>query len=66
MIAYNRREAGEIEQILTAGINDVILSPFASAQNIKRIQDKFPLPPRGEGTCVHSLLMTVHYTRPYR
>ena len=37
----------EIEQILTAGINDVILSPFASAQNIKRIQDKFPLPPRG-------------------
>ena len=47
MIAYNGREAGEIEQILTAGINDVILSPFASAQNIKRIQDKFPLPPRG-------------------
>ena len=47
MIAYNGREAGEIEQILNAGINDVILSPFASAQNIKRIQDKFPLPPRG-------------------
>ena len=58
MIAYNGREAGEIEQILTAGINDVILSPFASAQNIKRIQDKFPLPPR-VGVCVHSLLMTV-------
>ena len=47
MIAYNGREAGEIEDILKAGINDVILSPFASAQNIKRIQDKFPLPPRG-------------------
>ena len=47
MIAYNGREAGEIEPILNAGINDVILSPFASAQNIKRIQDKFPLPPRG-------------------
>ena len=47
MVAYNGREAGEIEDILKAGINDVILSPFASAQNIKRIQDKFPLPPRG-------------------
>lgn len=47
MMAYNGREAGEIEEILKAGITDVILSPFASAQNIKRIQDKFPLPPRG-------------------
>ena len=35
----------EIEEILKAGITDVILSPFASAKNIKRVQDKFPLPP---------------------
>ena len=47
MIAYDGREAGDIEEILNVGVNDVILSPFASAQNIKRIQDKFPLPPRG-------------------
>ena len=47
MMAYNGREAGDIEEILKSSIDDVILSPFASAQNIKRIQDKFPLPPRG-------------------
>lgn len=47
MIAYEGRGAGEIEEILKTGIEDVILSPFASAQNIKQIQDKFPLPPKG-------------------
>jgi adenylate cyclase len=47
LIAYNGREVGDIESILKAGVDEVILSPFASARNLKRIQDRFPLPPKG-------------------
>ncbi len=47
LIAYNGREVADIESILQAGVDEIILSPFASARNLKRIQDRFPLPPKG-------------------
>lgn len=47
LIAYNGREVEDIESILKEGVDEVILSPFASVRNLKRIQDRFPLPPRG-------------------
>ena len=40
-MAYNGREAGRLKKFCKAGITDVI-PPFASAQNIKRIQISFP------------------------
>ena len=47
LIAYNGRDVDAIETILKVDADEVILSPFSSARNLKRIQDRFPLPPRG-------------------
>lgn len=47
VVAYDGRDANTIEVILKAGLNDIIISPFASAGNLKRIQDRFPLAARG-------------------
>lgn len=47
MIAYTGRDAGEIEAIIKSGVSEIILSPYASPKNIKRIQDLLPLTPTG-------------------
>ncbi len=47
MMAYSGRNVDEIEKIIKAEACDVILSPYASPRNLKKIQDSFPLPPRG-------------------
>ena len=47
LIAYNGRDVGDIESILQGEVEEVILSPFSSVRNLKRIQDRFPLPPKG-------------------
>ena len=47
VVAYEGRCANAIETILKAGLNDILISPFASAGNIKKIQDRFPLAARG-------------------
>lgn len=43
MIAYSGRDAGDIEAIIKSGIPEIILSPYASPKNIKKIQDLLPL-----------------------
>lgn len=47
VMAYTGRQAEDIEAILRQHPGEVILSPFASAPNLKKIQDLCPLPPRG-------------------
>jgi class 3 adenylate cyclase/CheY-like chemotaxis protein len=47
IIAYAGRDVDEIEEIIKAEVGEVILSPYASPKNLKKIQDRFPLPPRG-------------------
>lgn len=47
LLAYDGRESKVVEDIIKHEVTDVLLSPYASAQNIKRIQDRFPLPPKG-------------------
>lgn len=47
IIAYAGRDVDDIEEIIKADVGEVILSPYASPKNLKKIQDRFPLPPRG-------------------
>ena len=47
VVAYGGRNVDAIEEIIKAEAFDVILTPFASPHNLKKIQDHFPLPPRG-------------------
>lgn len=47
LLAYDGREAKVVEDIIEHKVGDVLLSPYASAQNLKKIQDRFPLPPKG-------------------
>ena len=47
IIAYGSRDAPTIEKIIKSEVTDILLSPFASPQNLKKIQDRFPLPPKG-------------------
>ena len=46
LLAYDGREAKVVEDIIEHEVGDVLLSPYASAQNLKKIQDRFPLPPK--------------------
>lgn len=46
-IAYDGREAETIDRILKTGVEEIILSPFVSPRNLKKLQDAHPLPPRG-------------------
>jgi len=48
VVAYQGRDVNEIESIIRCDVEEVLLSPFASAVNLKKIQDHFPLPPRGK------------------
>ena len=47
VMAYTGRQAEDIEAILRHHAGEVILSPFDSAPNLKKIQDLCPLPPKG-------------------
>lgn len=47
LVAYTGRHAEDIESILKHHAGEVILSPFNSAPNLKKIQDLCPLPPKG-------------------
>ena len=47
VVAYQGRDVADIEKILSSGIEEVLLSPFASPLNLKKIEDRFPLPPEG-------------------
>lgn len=47
IIAYGSRDVPTIEKIIKSEVTDILLSPFASPQNLKKIQDRFPLPPKG-------------------
>jgi adenylate cyclase len=47
IIAYDSRDAPTIEKIIKSEVTDILLSPFASPRNLKKIQDRFPLPPKG-------------------
>ena len=48
MLAYNDRNVNDIEAIIKANVNDIILSPYSSATNLKKIQDLIPLTPKGK------------------
>jgi CheY-like chemotaxis protein/class 3 adenylate cyclase len=48
MLAYTGRNVNDIEAIIKANVNDIILSPYSSATNLKKIQDLIPLPPKGK------------------
>ena len=47
LIAYDGRDVSVIEEIIKSEVKDILLSPFDSPGNIKKIQDLFPLPPKG-------------------
>ena len=47
IIAYDARDVSIIEKIIKSDVTDVVLAPYTSPKNIKKIQDKFPLPPKG-------------------
>ena len=47
ILAYDGRKSTVVEEIIKSDVADVLLSPYASAKNLKKIQDRFPLPPKG-------------------
>jgi len=47
LVAYGGREANDIELILKTHKGEVMLSPFESPTNLKKIQDLCPLAPKG-------------------
>jgi CheY-like chemotaxis protein len=47
MVTFNGRDVHEIEKLIKSGVGDILLSPYASAQNLKKIQDICPLAPKG-------------------
>ena len=55
-----RTEAKVVEDIIEHEVGDVLLSPYASAQNLKKIQDQFPSSPKKAVDCVRLWWMTAH------
>jgi len=47
MVTFNGRDVHEIEKLIKSEVGDILLSPYASAQNLKKIQDICPLAPKG-------------------
>jgi len=47
LVAYGGRDANDIELILKTHNGEVMLSPFESPTNLKKIQDLCPLAPKG-------------------
>ena len=47
MVTFNGRDVNEIEKLIKSNVGDILLSPYASPQNLKKIQDICPLAPKG-------------------
>lgn len=47
MVTFNGRDVNEIEKLIKSQVGDILLSPFVSPQNLKKIQDICPLSPKG-------------------
>ncbi len=48
MLAYNGRNVNDIETIIKSNVENIIISPYSSATNLKKIQDLIPLSPKGK------------------
>ena len=47
MVTFNGRDVNDIEKLIKSEVGDILLSPYASPQNLKKIQDSCPLAPKG-------------------
>ena len=47
LVTFNGRDVNEIEKLIKSQVGDILLSPYVSPQNLKKIQDICPLSPKG-------------------
>ena len=47
MVTFNGRDVLEIEKLIKSKVGNILLSPYVSPQNLKKIQDMCPLAPKG-------------------